>query len=347
MTELSGNVFVNNGNGGIERLGADITPTGTIRDNLYSEPSGLTTTAGGGTFSGFTLSNNLQATTASALYNAGNDYSGTQGQQQWSYQSSNDGTNWSNLPYDASSGIWKPTSSSVPQITRFGMHPDICSQCRVGRAWTAPSGGTISVRGRVLKGDTGGGNGIVARITRNGSVIWGPQTVAYNDQVGIEANVDNIAVNANDVLRFEVANNGDNAYDTTSWDPSVGYTALGTPALNRYYNGSSDHWITSGSVTGGYHLESTLGYVFSSSQSGTVPIYGCLNGGSDHFISLTSNCEGTSVLRTEGWIYSSPIAGTRQIYRCRTGNDHFVSIDPGCEGQTYEESLGYVLNAPR
>ncbi|GCE21871.1 hypothetical protein [Dictyobacter kobayashii] len=346
-SEVAGNVFSNNGNGGIERLGTDITPTGTIRDNLYSEPAGLTTTSGGANFSGFTLTNNIQATVSSALYNAGNDYSGTQGQHGWSYQYSNDGASWSNLPYDASSSTWKPTAASVPQITQFGMHPDACSQCWVGRAWTAPSNGTISIRSRVLKGDISGGNGVVARITKNGSVIWGPQTIAYNDQVGIEANLDNVAVNTNDVVRFEIANNGDNTYDTTSWDPSIGYTASGTPALNRYYNGSiPDHWITSGAVAGGYHLETTLGYLYASSRSGTVALYGCLNG-SDHFVSLDAACEGKSVLRTEGWIDSASATGTTQIYRCRSGNDHFVSIDASCEGQTYEESLGYVLNAPQ
>ncbi|GCE31868.1 hypothetical protein KDA_73520 [Dictyobacter alpinus] len=347
--EVSGNLFRNNGNGGIERLGNDITPTGTIRDNLYSEAAGLTTTAGGANFNGFTLTNNIQATAASALYNASNDFSGTQGQQNWSYQASSNGSSWSNLPYDTSASTWKPTTSSVPQITRFGMHPDSCAACWVGRTWTAPAGGTISIRGRVLKVDTDGGNGIVARITKNGSVIWGSQTIAYNDQNGSESNLDGLAVSAQDVVRFEIANNGDNTYDTTSWTPSIAYTGTATPALNRYYNTAiADHWITSGSVGSGYHLESTLGYLYTNSQSGTIALYGC-SVGTDHFISPNSNCEGYTVLRTEGWIYSTQPGGvaTTHIYRCRAGSDHFISTDANCEGQTFEQSLGYVLSAPQ
>ncbi len=351
-SELSGNAFVNNATanrgqyvGAIAHIGSDATPTGTIRDNLYSEPTGLTS----GDFSAFTLTNNVQASSANLVFNAGNDFSSTQGTNGWSYQYSNDGTNWNNLPFDATVGQWRPTGSTVPEISQFEQHPDVCSACWVGRTWTAATAGTVSIRGRVLKSDTGGGNGIIARITKNGTTIWGPQTVAYNDMVGIESNLDNLAVAAGDVLRFEVNNNGDNTYDSTSWDPSIAYTATGTPAFKRYYNGGNDHWVTTGAVTSGYHLESTQGYLFSSAQSGTHALYGCLYLGYDHFISPTANCEGQTVLRTEGWAYDSAPSGvaTTQIYRCYTGSDHFVSTDPNCEGQRVEGPLGYVLNAPQ
>ena len=99
---------------------------------------------------------------------------------------------------------------------------------------------------------------------------------------------------------------------TRPWAPSIVYTTSSggesTVAFSRYYNSSvPDHWVTTGSVTAGYNLESTLGYLYTAQQTGTVP-YGCLVNGWDHMISPQSNCEGTTVLNNgqpEGYIYSS------------------------------------------
>jgi hypothetical protein len=89
----------------------------------------------------------------------------------------------------------------------------------------------VSIRGRILKSDTVGGDGIGARITKNGVTIWGPESVSYNDQTGVEANLDHLSVAAGDVIRFVVDNGGrgNNDHDLTSWDPSVAYIPAGPP----------------------------------------------------------------------------------------------------------------------
>jgi hypothetical protein len=123
----------------------------------------------------------------------------------------------------------------------------------------------------------------------------------------------------------------------------LGYVLASAP-LNRYLG--AVHWVTTGSVSSGYGLEATLGFLVAGG-SGTSPLYGCA-AGADHFLSLDSGCEGQTVLGLEGWIYGSPPADVASvaIYRCRTSSDHFASADPHCEGQTTEALLGYALQAP-
>lgn len=361
--EVSGNVFVNDGinnpynsKGGIQRAGTTTIPTGTIHDNLYYEPEGFTHVNGSGDFSGFTFTNNLQAVSATSLYNGGYQFSGTQGSNQWSYQyTTNSGANWTNLPNFDGDGWSLASGSPFPRVRQFDIIPDACAACSTARAWTAPSSGTLSIRGRILKADNTCGDGAVVRITRNGTTIWGPQTVAYNDRSGIDANVDNVAVSQSDVLRFEInpGASGQNACDWSSWDPSIGYTAYSgtnTSAFTRYYNsGINVHWVTTGTVTSGYNSEGVMGYLFNTAQTGTQALYGChVNSRDDYFISPRSDCEGQTQLRLEGWIYTSAPGGisTSALYRCWTGHDHFVSFQSSCEGQTSEGLLGYARTSP-
>ena len=126
-------------------------------------------------------------------------------------------------PYDSVNNRW----GTGGYVSRFDTFPDTCSTCWIARAWTAPSAGTISIRGRVLKNDTGGGDGVQVRITQNGTQIWptagGAQAIAWNDQSGYDTDLDSISVSANDVIRFEVNDGGagNAAFDPTSWVPTV------------------------------------------------------------------------------------------------------------------------------
>ena len=235
--DVSGNLFVSNGQadntpyGSIGRAGTDIQPTGTIANNLYSEPRGFLTNSGSANFNGFTQTNNLDASLYPTVFNSGDGFSSTQGLNSWSYQySTNNGQTWNNLTYNATTQHWTPTGASYPYIWRFEQHPDSCSGCLIARVWTAPVSGKVSLRARVLKGDTGGGDGIGAQINLNGTTIWGRQTIAYNDLTGVATALDNLSVNAGDTLRFISDNggNGNTLYDTTSWDPSLAYTSLNT-----------------------------------------------------------------------------------------------------------------------
>ncbi|MDO8209949.1 hypothetical protein [Conexibacter sp. CPCC 206217] len=95
------------------------------------------------------------------------------------------------------------------------------------RAWTAPRAGTVDISGRAAKMNTLG-NGVVVKITKNDVPIWSARTIAGTDTTGIATNVSGVSVVAGDVIRFEIANNGDWANDATSWDPTVAYSGGGT-----------------------------------------------------------------------------------------------------------------------
>ena len=252
--EISSSGFVNNGKanrggflGGINQTGNQIVPSGVIRDNLHIEPAGLLVTASGGTFSAFTQINNRAASSLSA---SSKEFSNTQGTGGWSYQSSN-GSSWQNMVFDAATDLWKVPNGAVPQVKRFEQHPGVGSDI-AARVWTAGSAGTISIRGRVLKSDVDGGDGITAQITKNGQVIWGPQSVAFDNRTGFDANVDGLSITTGDVVRFEVSSgsSGNNTYDQTSWSPMIGYTNAGGGSTANLWD------FTSG--LGGWNLTNQL-----------------------------------------------------------------------------------------
>ncbi|MBM7568379.1 hypothetical protein [Paenibacillus sacheonensis] len=222
---IDSNVMVNNG-ASIRIAGGGLTPNGRIGDNLYGDSTFMTIENGAN--AGSMNQTNNKSISASNIYHSGFQFSGTQGSNNWSYQSYN-GSSWSNLSYyDSSAKAWQTNSStSVPSVKQFEQAPGTSG--KIARAWTAPSTGQISIRGRILKSDYSGGDGVTARITKNGTRIWpsgGDQSIGYNDKVGVEQVLDSISVNAGDVIRFEVDGSGNNTADTVSWSPAVGYTSF-------------------------------------------------------------------------------------------------------------------------
>lgn len=268
---ISGNLFVNNAQaasstyrGSIGRIGTSTQPTGTIRDNLYVEPTGFLYASGDANFDGFNIpiGSNTAATDA---YYAGEGFGSTQAGNRWSYQFSENGTTWSDLStYDSTTERWR-NSETVPLVGRFEMHPDTCSSCWVGRAWSAPRAGIVSIRASALKSGLGG-NGLIVRVTKNNNVIWGPQIVGGNERVGIETILNDVSVQANDVVRFEANNNGENTYDMLSWSPAIAYTeASPVGDLDWDFNaeGNSEGWTPinqlTGSVSGGAYILTASG----------------------------------------------------------------------------------------
>ena len=152
---VTGNTFDSNHGYAMKTINSSSNPTGTISDNLYYEPgSGLTT----GSFAGFTQTNNISISSASNLYNGGKQYSGTAntggsscttGSACWSYQLYN-GSSYGALSYDAGNDWW---GTSGGNVSRFNLLPNATSSNWAAKAWTAPSTGTISLRGRVLKSE--------------------------------------------------------------------------------------------------------------------------------------------------------------------------------------------------
>jgi hypothetical protein len=207
------------------------TPSGKIGNNLFFEQNGPFLAG-----RNIALIKNVnQHQTELAANFAAELFSSVQGKNQWRYQYQSSGSSWSDLPEYSSTlenGTWM--KSEQQYVSAFNLLPASCSGgCNSGgvaRAWVAPRAGTISIRGRVLKTNTrGGGVHASINLVTSGGVtqIWpaagGTQLIGASDQAGYATDVDTIQVAQGDVVRFEVHANGDNAHDSVSWTPSVGY----------------------------------------------------------------------------------------------------------------------------
>jgi hypothetical protein len=211
-------------------------PAGKIRNNLYFEPHGRFF---GGRNIGLVSDVNNVGTTQAANF-AAEQFSATQGENNWQYRyETADGT-WANLPFyavDDKNGAWE--AGAAQYVSAFNMAPASCINNRgcggVAREWIAPHAGTISIRGRVLRSDGQAGTGVRAAVNlvsgRNRTLIWpvqdGRQLIASTDQMGYATDLDDIYVSAGDVIRFEIHASGDRSNDAVSWTPSIGYVGSG------------------------------------------------------------------------------------------------------------------------
>jgi hypothetical protein len=231
--EASDNAFASNGIGSgkagtsLEMLSASGNPiTGTLSNNLYAEANGLAT----GPLGGFTQTNNL-AVTKSNLSDAPAAFSGTQSSGNESYELDSSGS-YTNLTYNSTTSTWTSAAGSIGQ---FDANPTATATQWISRTWTAPSTGTISIRGRAFKSVVGG-DGALLRITKNGSVIWptagGSYALGASDQTGTETALDGVTVNTGDKIRFEINSGsaGNATNDATSWAPSLSYITPPSPA---------------------------------------------------------------------------------------------------------------------
>lgn len=212
--------------------------SGTASNNIYNEPSGFTT----GNFANWTMSNNMSVSEASNLSNAGQDYTffGVQGYKNWYYQSY-DGSSWSNLSW-TSPGYFGSSSSN---ITLFDTLPDATSTHKIARAYIAPFTGSVQIRGwAFLPYNNYGGDGVRIKITKNGTTIWGSQTIGGSDTSGYATNVSNVWVNVGDIIRFEVdcGSSNNNSYDNVSWIPTVAYTSGGNLLSNPGFESGTTSW---------------------------------------------------------------------------------------------------------
>jgi hypothetical protein len=215
-----------------EWLANFVQTTGSITNNLYNAPTGtggFEVAWAGANFGQMTQSNNIDVSGPSSVWYAANGFScTTQGANQWSYQSSANNATWSNFPgclwVNALDQEWSTGAPSSGFVSNFEELPASTSTSWVARSWTAPSAGGVSIRGRVLMSDPTCASGATAEITKNGSStpLWGPQAIAAGDNVGVNADLDGVSVNAGDVLHFAVQENGA-AQCRVSWTPSVGY----------------------------------------------------------------------------------------------------------------------------
>lgn len=147
-------------------------------------------------------------------YKASKGFSGGQGWHRWYYQQWN-GTSYSNMTWDTVNNRWHG-SQTYCQIMQSKQHPDTNDSVR---KWVAPYAGTVKITGTVKKENTSG-NGVDVTIKKNSSTVWGTHLITTTSGMAHDITV---TVSAGDSLYFIVNRNGDNAYDTTLWDPEVTY----------------------------------------------------------------------------------------------------------------------------
>lgn len=219
----------------VDTVGADDADAGVTYSGTWTHATRLPDASGG------TLS------TSQDCHDACQGFGSTQGANNWRYQDNVSGT-WHDIgTYNASGYLGQQEwhDSTGGYVWPTGEHPGPSND--TARAWIAPRAGTVDVASHVMKENTAG-NGVVVKITKNGTTIWGPTTIAGNDTTGVAANVPNVTVASGDAIRFEINNNGDWANDATAWDPDVTYQgdpppSNGTPTASWTFTGGQVTWI--------------------------------------------------------------------------------------------------------
>lgn len=157
------------------------------------------------------------------IWQASTGFSDISGNSQWDYLMLN-GSTPAATTWDSANSWWGG-DADYGQISSTLQLP---TNYDSARTWTSPVNGTIRITGNVHKFNTGGGDGVVASIRKNGTTIWGPQTIAYNDATGFNHDI-SVQMNKGDRIYFVVNKNVENNwYDNTYWDPSITLTANGT-----------------------------------------------------------------------------------------------------------------------
>lgn len=148
-------------------------------------------------------------------YTFATDFSGTQGPR-WYYLNA-DG---SQMTY--SNGLWNG-DQLYKGIWSNGFHPGSSSAAVL--KYVVPGTGSVRITGDFADIDTGGGNGVVCTIKKNGSTVsgGGPFTIANGNTTGSAYDITN-SVTDGDYFTFEVTSNGENSFDSTRLNPVVVYT---------------------------------------------------------------------------------------------------------------------------
>jgi hypothetical protein len=133
-------------------------------------------------------------------------FSATQGQDGWSYQGKQDDGQWHDMNFYFPSFGWVGAGTTPDGNIDLSQFYGIVSATftipgvnhDTARAWTAAKDGTVDITSRAVPRDQ---QANVLTVTKNGETIAGPFTVAGNLA---DINVPGVPVTAGDVIRFEV-----------------------------------------------------------------------------------------------------------------------------------------------
>ena len=353
-TTIDGNIFENNGQNynwqsalALDDQG-DESPSGTIENNFYDEPAGITFENSADQWSSYTQSNN---NAASSIYNAADGFSDTEGTNAWSYFYWPGSGGYENLSFNSTNVFWGSTSSGYwsdsdgGSVSQFDMTPDTSSSDWIYRVWTAPSAGTVSVRGRVLKNQVGGGT-LRSRSPAPADRSFGRaggrrRTLEAVISRGMITNLDGISVSEGDQIAFCLNNSsGNSANSTVSWAPTVVYTSGGG-------GGGSSNLLTNpgfeSGTTGWTGNEASISADSSDPEQGS---YYCqvsgrteVWGSAMHDITGVLNANGQGNYNLSGWMaFASGSDGAFLVIRITdSAGTHFVTTSTVTVGTTWTE----------
>ncbi|MGC4746249.1 hypothetical protein ACLQ28_11365 [Micromonospora sp. DT201] len=160
-------------------------------------------------------------------YQFAQGFSTIQGASQWSYLQW-DGTSYTPMVWEPARNWWRGNCEFCV-ISSTGLHPDTNDAVI---AWTAPRGGTVTVRGTMdhqsyIDPDITNVDGVRTFVRkRSGSTtskVW-PSADYQQVRPGFMAqHVFTTFVNAGDVLLFHASQGGTGSYDRLSWNPRISY----------------------------------------------------------------------------------------------------------------------------
>ncbi|HEY0828157.1 MAG TPA: glycoside hydrolase family 43 protein [Bacilli bacterium] len=148
------------------------------------------------------------------------NFSTVQGQNNWYYKN---GAGYTNMTWDSGRNSWVGAYFYNLIWSPSQMHPDVNDTVR---AWQAPRAGQVNISGVFKKANTGG-DGVNAKVMRNGTQIWpasGWQYISGSNTTGMSHNI-NVTLGSGDWIYFIINRNGDNYFDETTWDPSIYFTS--------------------------------------------------------------------------------------------------------------------------
>ena len=159
------------------------------------------------------------------IYVAANDFSGIQNCNQWSYRDSKG----ANLTYNSTAKQWKGSETYLT-IANTTVHPG--NNADVVRRWTAPAAGSIRIAGNAVdNGGVGSGSdGVNVSIKKGTTTLW-QSNLVNGSTTPVAYNV-TTPVTAGQTIDFVVNKLTNNSYDSTSFNPTITFTAGGTTTTN-------------------------------------------------------------------------------------------------------------------
>lgn len=161
-------------------------------------------------------------TTVVTTYTSQGDFGGVQGYRGWSYLSEDE----TEMTYSATTNLWSGTET-YQGIWSTGQHPGATNGAM--RRWTAQATGTYAITGQILDADiSASGNDVTVTFKKNGTAIYGPQTITSGDSTGYAITGVTGNCTLDDTFDFLVEGVGGISYASTGLTVSIALTTTTT-----------------------------------------------------------------------------------------------------------------------